>query len=177
MIPNRYLIESRAERISQWIVAFHLNLLMPGMLGLIITDGPAHWGMLVGIIICLTFGLVLVCSSKHLGTLLIRGAWPVAALQFLPMMHMFIGAVAVAGGSRFNVNVQSHRDVEHLDSFLGGLLANGFTGGALMTISLVAGILLQLVIIVVFDGLSHRHRENRPANSARTIKDHPSPAS
>ncbi len=144
MIPNRNLIDSLADRVPLWIVVFHLNLLIPGMLGLMVADGPARWGMLLGIIICFTLGLAICCYSKPLGTLLIWGAWPVAALQFLPMMHIFIGSAAVAGGSRFNVSGQ--RNVDHLDSFLGGLLATGFTGGALMGVSLLFGLIIQLGI-------------------------------
>ncbi len=148
---NRYLIDAPAVRCSTWLLVFLLNLFLPGFLGWGYTVGSARWGMLLGVIICFAIGLGFCYLSRWIGTLLIRGGNMVAVSQMLVFPHLIIGSYAVSLGSRFNLNAQIHRDVEHLDSFLGGLFATGITGGALMAISLTAGFILQLGITLLLD--------------------------
>jgi len=151
MMLNRYLIDASAVRCSTWLLVFLLNLFLPGFLGWGYTVGLARWGMFLGVIICFAIGLGFSYKSRVIGTLLIRGGNLVAISQMLVFLHLIIGSYAVSLGSRFNLSIQRHRDIEHLDSFLGGLIATGFTGGTLMAVSLFAGFVLQLGVTLLFD--------------------------
>ncbi len=80
---------------SAWLLAVLINLPIPVMFGSGVVVGPARFGMLLGIIAVYAVGVW--CCTMQSGTMwrLIVGSLLTALSQLWPVLHMFVGLIAM----------------------------------------------------------------------------------
>ncbi|MFT3879151.1 MAG: hypothetical protein QM703_05750 [Gemmatales bacterium] len=136
---TRFINHSARDRCNSWHLVVLFNLIVAGSLGLMVTEGLARLGMATGIVLLWYAGLRIVVRSPLLGTALIWGGVFVGLCQIIPLGHFYLGGWAVALSNRLD-NAQG--DHVHLTSFLGGLSATCITGGVLMMLSMIMGLVI-----------------------------------
>jgi hypothetical protein len=125
-----------------WPVVFALNLVMPGLFGLMSTDGAGRVGMLVGTCFLLVCGFWICSSARNIGFALVVGGVPVALSQVVPIIQMVAGTLAFAFAEALGL-VGPGGAMGTATSAAGGFVLTLTTGGLLMAAALVAGLALR----------------------------------
>lgn len=145
---SQFLTTSDRDRAITWHIVYLFNLLLPGLLGLMETEGKARLGLLTGIALFWFVGWRIAARSSLLGTALNWGAIFVGLCQAFLMGHLFVGMWAVSIGMQFEV-VQY--EYGYLTSFLGGLSATCIMGACLMLACFSMGF-----VVLALSGLATR---------------------
>lgn len=125
------------DRTRAWLMVYCFNLLIPGFLGLLVTNGYGVLGLAVGIVLCWYAGLVLCKRSALLGSAFYYGGIFVSLCQLWPIAHFYLGGWAISLSKPFEL-VQY--EYGNLTSFLGGLAVTCIVGFCLMLASLIIGL-------------------------------------
>ena len=128
-----------------WLVAFGLNLIVPGVLGSGIVSKEGWPGIVAAVLAQAVVGYVLLGRYPRLMGPALKGGFTVALTQFLPVLQFGAGMLAVAltrnlvpreiDGVMFNGDI----------GIKGGFLATLFCGFELLAMSLVVGWFLDLL--------------------------------
>lgn len=128
---------------TRWMIAVAINLPIPVLFGVMVTSGFGRFGMLLGTAIVATTGYFLCRRNPSVMVRLNLGAIPVALLQVWPVLHMFVGMLAMETVRWLNTVVggTSQGDMSGLFEIT---LATLLTGMGLILPSLLAGFVLGL---------------------------------
>jgi len=135
---------------SAWFLAVAINLPVPLMFGFSLTAvGAARLGMLIGIAAVYGTGVWICVHRAEVMWRLIVGSVFTALSQFLPMLHMLVGIVAM-GISKFIFDPDRERD--QIEAIPEVVLTTLLTGIGLILPSIVMGLIfLMLFRIRTFD--------------------------
>lgn len=78
-----------------WGIAFFLNMPVPVWLGISFTTRVSCWGIAITAAIFLMAGVILCLCFKRVGQCLVIGSFLTALSQFVPVLHLFAGIVAM----------------------------------------------------------------------------------
>ncbi len=127
------------ERQFLWPVALAINLIVPVMFGLLVTEHGGRIGMVAGIVLLWYLGHRICVINDALGRALVVGGFIVATTQLIPVLQFVSGIVSV--GSVVALRLGTAADDEHSEGMteLGGLIATVMTGLALMAVAALCG--------------------------------------
>jgi hypothetical protein len=124
-----------------WFAVLVLNLAIPLLLALPLTDDRARIGMLIAIALLCAAGCWVCANSRQAGRSLVIGGVLVGLSQLFPILQMFAGVVAM------NIGVFSglghHGEIETLNTEIGGLVVTLITGTILMSIAAGIGFVIE----------------------------------
>ena len=126
-----------------WPLALALNLIVPLMFGLPMTDHGGRIGMVAAIGLLWYLGHRICGASDAFGRALVIGSFLVAATQFLPVLQFFSGIVSVAIARALGQGSPGNDEWAAGLSELGGLIATGFTGLTLMGAAAFCGAIVS----------------------------------
>lgn len=124
----------------RWCVMVAVNVPLPAFFGLQATSGAGRIGMPIGIVFVAVIGLALCPRFPRVMSNLCRGAVLTAFSQFYPVMHMFIGIMAIG----------ICHNIPGYDGNMSGVfqitMATLITGAGLILASLIVGTIFTLII-------------------------------
>ncbi len=122
-----------------WVVVFVANLIVPLPFGLTCTEGIARMGMCAAIGLLWFLGYEAVRKIPRMGFVLNSGGSIVALSQIWPLLQFTSGFLSLSVGE--SVALVS-RDMK-IASAIGGLLVTLLTGGTLMAIAWMLGLVVR----------------------------------
>lgn len=131
--------ERRVLYLVTWTAVFAANLIIPLLYGWEVTRDGGRGGMGLAILALCLFGLVVSAQSRKMAWALALGGCLVALLQPVMVLHIF------AGGLALNLWTGSIRG-GGLSEF-GGFAVTVMTGGPLMVLALVCGLVIDWLFI------------------------------
>lgn len=139
---------SKVNLLVAWPVVLGVNLLVPLLFAAELL-GPRGWsGVLVAVALFLVGGWWLCLAHSGIAKRLLVGSGVVAFSQFLPILHLIAGVIAVEVGLFLEV-ISSQGDNAigpEIKTFLGGMLVTTLTGLILAVVALIIGSLLMLIV-------------------------------
>ncbi len=137
---------------AAWAGLFAANLVVPLLLGVLITDRGGRAGMLAGVGAMFAIWQLVVPRHAALRAVLVPGTMALALSQYLPLVQFFAGAAAVAvvGAGREPFTGAPLTDLE-------GFAATVLTGVLLWCAAAVTGVALRLAdrcLVRAFDRLA-----------------------
>jgi hypothetical protein len=142
------LITDTGRRIQLWCRVFILNLLLPSFLSLTWIKEQAWVGMLGGILTCWIFGTGICWYSRVLGTSLFWGGLVVGLSQMFFWLHFVVGDWALRTWRE--LLSLPDQDFFSLDTALGGFSVTVLTGGILMILSILLGMLVMALCRIAY---------------------------
>ncbi len=128
----------------EWTAVYLLNLVIPSFLAWTMTTAPARIGALGAIVILLAVGYCL-CQVRPLWMLVtIRGSFLVAISQIFPILQIMCGALAIRS-LIFIGWIEEANFREMLGTTASGFIVTMLTGGSLLLISAVLGLILMAI--------------------------------
>ena len=128
-----------------WIVVILANLILPLPMGLSCTAGSGITGIFAAIGLLWFFGHVESGKAPRMGFALNAGGLIVAMSQLYPGLQIISGILGLSIGERIGL---VSRDMK-ISSAMGGLLVTLLTGGMLIAIAWMAGLVVRGVTEVV----------------------------
>lgn len=108
--------------ILAWTVAYAANLIIPLYFGLLVCGKTESWlGMAMGVLVWWALPAPICFWSGRIRVALVIGAGFVAITQFIPMIHLIAGIVAIDLWQRFS-------ETDQLNSFTAGFSITMMTG-------------------------------------------------
>ena len=128
----------------QWTVVVLVNLIVPYLLAGGMTGPMGGWGIFMGVVLVLLFG-VWASRAIPMGVLLtVRGGVLVALSQFFPLIHLMAGILSIDFHRRTGIIPAEQLDRGNV-GFLSALLLTVSTGGILLMISCGLGVILKWI--------------------------------
>jgi hypothetical protein len=134
-----------------WTGIFLLNILFPGFLGFVMTEGMGPpWGSgRYGIVGAMWFLFILgnwvSIAVPKIGRPLMVGGFFVGLLQIFPILQLFAGMAAIEIGCLVDVAKRNSEGTPHLIGEPGGLIVTLATGTLLMMVSLSLGLVVRMM--------------------------------
>lgn len=125
-----------------WSGIFALNLIVPLFLASMVVSGLAWIGVLLAVA---AYGQAGSHACRHwprLAMSLVLGGGLVGLSQFFPILHIFVGSLAL----RAVAPSQDDFLLEEMTGVLDGLLATAITGGFLLAVATIVGLPLTLIL-------------------------------
>ncbi|WP_435015733.1 hypothetical protein TA3x_003284 [Tundrisphaera sp. TA3] len=130
-----------------WVFIYLLNLPVCLILGGFTTMTGGWPGMLTGILLLFALGFYSCRMSYPLGLAFIKGGFLLGLAQILPMAQLLAGSMGLGLAGEFEAMSGSPLRHEYeLRSFASGLIATLGTGGLLMMLALVFGLIHRLMV-------------------------------
>ncbi|AMV40131.1 hypothetical protein [Planctomyces sp. SH-PL62] len=120
--------------LEAWCAVFMTNLVVPLGFGMSTTNLSGKIGMLGGILVLFGLGWRTCSNLPGARSALIYGGWIVAAAQLFPIVHLTAGMMGVAAARA------AQREFIPIITMLGGFLATVVTGGILISLAFVIGL-------------------------------------
>lgn len=119
-----------------WTLVYLMNLPLPFTFGLAFTQPDGLVGMLLGVIVLWTVGMAVCAWPGRLRKAMAFGATFVALCQFVPILHLFVGGVALESWEEFSGHrLSGGGSLSNLGAFAVTLM----TGQPLMVLALAIG--------------------------------------
>ncbi len=131
---------------TAWIFIFAINMAVPLLFSLPLTDLHGRLGMSAAALFLFTLGCGICAANRKLAVALLAGAALVALTQLFPGMQIIAGMIGIGVGQALgHATFDSDEHPARITSEFGGFVVTFITGGILMAGSLCAGILLQFI--------------------------------
>lgn len=130
---------------GKWMVVFALNMIMPGLLGWIVTSDQGRLGMIAGALLMLCGGWTVCYYRPAIAAKTILGAVPIALSQLFPILQFIAGMIGFALADGLGLSIDDEL-VGPITSELGSLVVTVVTGSILITEAAVVGWLLSLAL-------------------------------
>jgi hypothetical protein len=138
-MQNKTLANARRLRLG-WAAVFAANLIVPLLLGCMVTAGGGRAGMLVAMGLLWLLGHEGSGRVRNVGFVLIGGGSGVALSQLFPFLQFFAGMFSLTVGQRLGLVVEAETTGE-----LGGFLVTLMTGSLLIAVAALLGLVLRVV--------------------------------
>ena len=143
-VKSRRVIHSPLVLSIQWTVVVLVNLIVPYLFAGGMTGPMGGWGIFLGVVLVLLFG-IWASSALPMGVLLtVRGGVLVALSQFFPVIHLMAGLLSIDFYRRTGMIPAEQLDRGNV-GFLSALLLTVSTGGILLMISCGLGVILKWI--------------------------------
>lgn len=129
-----------------WPIVLGLNLVLPLLFGLGLTDEHGRLGMVIGLLVLLTFGWTLCAANPSWARKLNAGAIVVAVSQVFPTLQIVIGMFALSMGVSLKLVVIDDSDRASAASEAGGFVVTILFGCGLLFFSGIAGLCLGFIL-------------------------------
>jgi hypothetical protein len=140
---------SYRKKLITWIVVFLLNLPLPLFFGSSMVAGAGVVGMVSAILFLLMAGVFATSRFPRLLSALQVGGVVTAVSQFLPILHMFAGVVAMSVTHQIVATAGANADdfnvMPECTLFVGGFCATFITAGIVLFVAAAIGGLVQAV--------------------------------
>ena len=130
-----------------WIFVFAINMAVPLLFSLSMTDQHGRLGMSVAAFFLLALGCYICTANRNLAVALLAGGALVALTQLFPGLQIIAGAIGMGVGQALgHATLDSDDNPARITSEFGGFVVTFITGGILMAGSVCAGVVLQFVM-------------------------------
>ena len=141
-VKSRRVIHGPLVLSIQWTVVVLVNVIVPYLIAGGMTGPMGDWGIFLGVVLVLLFG-ILASRALPMGVLLtVRGGVLVALSQFFPVIHLFAGWLAIEFHRSTGMIPAEQVDRRNV-GFFSALLLTVSTGGILLMISCGLGVMLK----------------------------------
>jgi MFS family permease len=131
---------------TAWIFIFAINMAVPLLFSLALTDQHGRLGMSAAALFLFTLGCLICAANRKLAVALLAGGALVALTQLVPGLQIIAGMIGIGVGQTLgHATFDSDDHPARITSEFGGFIVTFITGGILMAGSICAGILLQFV--------------------------------
>lgn len=135
-----------SDRIQAWVLVFFLNLPVPLLLASEVCNSlHSIGGLIIGIVVCGVVTFYLVHKYRLIGISLCYGGACLALLQFLPILQIAAGLIAMESWRQMSGVRASNLGDDPATQFLGAIAVTIQTGQLLLMAALIAGSILQLI--------------------------------
>lgn len=145
--------------LAAWTVVCLLNMPLPAFFGWASASERGRAGMVAGAAALLFLGGSICVAWRKYGWALVIGGVPIGLSQFLPILHVMAGLVAMAIGEWLGQVEVSDAAVMQIRSETGGFVVTIITGMLLMAGAMLAGLFIRAVA-------PSRWRKEAPCDSA-----------
>lgn len=128
-----------------WAAVCLFNMPMPLLLSWDLTRRHGRGGMAAGAAALLFLGGGICAAWRKFGRALVIGGIPIGLSQFLPILHLMAGLVALAIGERLGRVKNDDAVVMEIRSEFSGFVVTMVTGTLLMAAAILAGLFIQAV--------------------------------
>jgi hypothetical protein len=139
---DEFIPEENPSRLEMWSIAFASNLIVPLLIGWMVTQEGGRIGMVAGIGLLWYLGYRVCVASDGCGRALVIGGILVAATQLCPILQIFTGIMSV--GFADHVWPGSFADMG-IRTELSGLIATLSMGLMMMGLAAVIGTIGNLL--------------------------------
>ncbi|MDG3004559.1 hypothetical protein [Paludisphaera mucosa] len=130
--------------VRAWMLVCAGNLIVPGFFGTMLTREGGRLGMVLGVLVVLWLGRRACRHAREAVLTVVYGGWVVAVLQIFPLLQVAAGFCGV--GAAVQTGRAMRSDYTHIDDVFGGLLATLVTGGLLIVVAAVFGLIGRLAV-------------------------------
>ncbi len=121
-VPGKRPGPGEVPPVLPWMAVYLVNMIIPLYFGTMVTGPAGRVGMVFGILLVFSLGCWVCFGSRWAVLRVVYGGWIVAASQFFPILHIFAGSLGT--GSAVALGTTTNRRADHLDTVLGGLMAD-----------------------------------------------------
>lgn len=123
--------------VSVWLGASAANLVVPGILGIMLTDDRGRIGMALGVGAVLAFGYRVCFIFRVVVRTIAYGGWLIAVTQCIPIVQIIAGSIGVETAREFGL--ASGGAFGPINTVVGGFVATLITGGLLLALAFAIG--------------------------------------
>ncbi|WP_165068812.1 hypothetical protein [Paludisphaera rhizosphaerae] len=132
--------QSVSPPVMEWLMVSSANLIVPGVLGFLVSSNGGRVGMLLGVLIAFAVGSFVCFVAPERTGVIIDGGWVVAILQLLPLPQMLAGGMGLGVAGLLGLAQLEGRP--SIDSLLGGLISTLATALILVAFAGLFGVIL-----------------------------------
>ena len=127
-----------------WLGVFGLNLIVPLLSALTLTNASGQVGMLLAMVVILTIGLCICAIARELGFALVTGGVAVGLTQIAPILQIIAGVLGFSLARAMGLDDPAGE--VNAGTVLAGFVITMVVGGLLVAVSLVAGLVIRRVM-------------------------------
>ncbi|APW61640.1 hypothetical protein [Paludisphaera borealis] len=142
--PDFAFLDNRGKGpapVLAWACVYVANLPYPLFCGVILTTDSGRMGMVLGILAVFLTGYRSCFVYREAILTVAYGGWIVAAFQFVPFLQVMAGLIGVAVAEA--TGQAASGDLGPINTVLGGFLATLVTGGILIALAAVLGLMTR----------------------------------
>jgi hypothetical protein len=141
---SRRVIHSPLVLSIQWTVVVLVNLIVPYLFAGGMTGPMGGWGIFLGVVLVLVFGILASIALPMVVLLTVRGGVFVALSQFFPVIHLMAGLLSIDVYRSTGIIPAGQLDRGNV-GFFSALVLTVSTGGILLMISCGLGVILKWI--------------------------------
>jgi hypothetical protein len=141
---SRRVIHSPLVLSIQWTVVVLVNLIVPYLFAEGMTGPMGGWGIFLGVVLVLLFGILASLAIPMAILLTVRGGVFVALSQFFPVIHLMAGLLSIDVYRSTGIIPAGQLDRGNV-GFFSALVLTVSTGGILLIISCGLGVILKWI--------------------------------
>jgi hypothetical protein len=143
-VKSRRVIHGPLVLSIQWTVVVLVNLIVPYLFAGGMTGPMGGWGIFLGVVLVLVFGILASIAFPMVILLTVRGGVFVALSQFFPVIHLMAGLLSIDVYRSTGIIPAGQLDRGNV-GFFSALILTVSTGGILLMISCGLGVILKWI--------------------------------